>query len=78
MGYHCVQYTRHHLMSLTLLAPFHTEFAYLSMLFILDMVCTAISGRNHATNAIFGSLDGAWDTEHNGTTFETVSQILME
>ena len=49
--------------SLILLGPFSTEFAYLSMLFILEMVCTRPSqeyiacsnkqsGRNHASNEI--------------------------
>ena len=27
---------------------------------------------------MLGSNDGAWYTEHSGTTFATVSQILME
>ncbi len=35
--------------NLTLLAPFSTELAYLSMLFILDMVCTAGSA-DHLKN----------------------------
>ena len=33
---------------------------------------------NGASNARLGSYDGAWYTEHDGTTFVTVSQILME
>ncbi len=33
---------------------------------------------NGASKIRRGSYDGAWYMEHNGTTFVTVSQILME
>ena len=41
--YHCVQYTEtpSYEPNLTLLSPFPTEWTYLSMLFFLEVVCTA-------------------------------------
>ncbi len=39
MLYYCVYYSKHHLLSLLHQAPFPTELAFLSMLFILQVVC---------------------------------------
>ncbi len=33
--------------------------------------------QKHARNVKLGSYNGAWSTEHSGTTFLTISQILM-
>ena len=68
-------------------STFPTELAYLSMIFILEVQTTskinimlryAMCSRNHASNLRLGSYDGAWYNEHNGTTYVTVSQILIE
>ncbi len=57
----------------TLLAWFLRDLAYLS-----NMVTWANSVGNSARNVRIGSYDGACYTECNGTTFVTVSQILMK
>ncbi len=48
------------------------------MSLINSMLKKANSVDNGASKEVLGSYDGAWYTEHNGTTFVTVSQILME
>ncbi len=45
---------------------------------INNMFKSANSVGNGASNVRTGSYDGAWCTEFNGTTFVTVSQILMK
>ncbi len=45
--YHCIQYTkRHHESILTFVAPFLPDLAYLSMLFILEVLCTACNAEH--------------------------------
>ena len=84
--------------NLTFLAQFPAEFAYLSILFKLEVLYTAGSAehavqsisrinnmlkkaksrRIQTSNVRIGSCDGAWCTECNGSTFVTVSQLLMK
>ena len=45
---------------------------------INNMIKKAKFGRNYDRKVKLGSCDGTWYTERNGTTFVTVSQILME
>ena len=49
-----------------------------AILRINNMLKWANSVGNDASKVVIGSYDGAWCTQHNGTNFLTVSQILME
>ncbi len=60
------------------------------MPFILELPCTAASSRlddmpkwskiaeNHASEVKSDSFDGALYAEHNGVSFVTISEILMD
>ena len=69
---------------------FDQSWLIISMLFILEVACIPGSARINTMLKMaefvgtdtkimkLDSYDGTWYTEHNGTTFMTISHILME